>query len=189
MKICFRIPLFLLILSGALLSCANDMDTINKFIDAETEPDLVADNVTMLYTDSARLRMKFIAPLVKQFNSAKEQRREFPKGLHVWLYEKTGEIEAEVTANWAKHDIEKDLWEARSNVVVINSEGQKLETEQLFWDPQKGTVYSEKYTKITQKNGTVATGDTFTAKQDFSEYKLSKGRATIILNEENENKE
>jgi len=160
------------------------MDIINKFIDAETEPDMTGENVTMLYTDSARLQMKFVTPLVKQFNSAKEQRREFPEGLHVWFYEKTGELKAEITANRAKHDMEADLWEASSNVVLINAEGQKLETEQLFWDPKKGMVYSEKYTKITMQDGTVATGDTFTSKQDFSEWKLTKGKATIILNDE-----
>jgi len=160
------------------------METINKFIDMETEPDLMGENVTMYYTDSARLQMKFFTPLVKQFNSAKEQRREFPEGVHVWLYEKTGELEAEITANQARHDLETDLWEANSNVIVTRSDGQKLETEQLFWDPKKGTVYSVKFTKITREDGTLATGDTFTAKQDFSEWKLTKGRATIFLSDE-----
>ena len=187
MKKYFRIPLVTLPLIVALFSCANDMETIKKIIDTNIEPDLIGENVTMLYTDSARLQMKFIAPLVKQFNSAKEQRREFPEGLQVWFYEKTGELKAEISANWAKQDIETEIWEARSNVVIINSEGRKLETEQLFWDRMKGNVYSVKYTKITSKDGTVATGDTFTSKQDFSEWKLSKGRATIILNDENEN--
>ena len=187
MKKCFRIPLITLPLMVVLFSCANDMETIKKIIDTNIEPDLIGENVTMLYTDSARLQMKFVTPLVKQFNTAKEQRREFSEGIHVWMYEKTGELKAEITANWAKQDIETDLWEASSNVVVVNAEGQKLETEQLFWDPKKGNVYSVKYTKITSKDGTVVTGDTFTSKQDFSEWKLSRGRATIILNEENEN--
>ena len=183
MKKCFHI-----ILLVVLFSCTNDMEIINKYIDAETEPDLVAENLVMFYSDSARLQMKMITPLVKQFNSAKEQRQEFPQGVHVWMYEKTGEEKAQITANWAIHDLETNIWEARSNVVLISAEGRKLETEQLFWDPNKGIVYSEKYTKITEKNGTVASGNSFTANQDFSKSKLTRAKATIFMeNEEPEN--
>ena len=167
-----------------LCSCVNDMEVINKFIDEENEPDLVGDNVEVLYTDSARLQMRMVTPLIKMYESATDARDEFPQGIHVWFYEKTGKLKAEITANWAKHDIGTDLWEARSNVVLIDAEGKKLETEQLFWDPKKGIVYSEKYTKITHENGTVGTGDTFTANQDFSKWKLSKGKATIVLKDE-----
>ena len=190
MKKYFRIPLIILPLMVALFSCANDMETINKFIDTDIEPDIIGENVTMLYTDSARLQMKFITPLVKQFNSTKEQRREFPEGLHVWFYEKTGELKAEITANWAKHDIETDLWEASSNVVLTNIEGQKLETEQLFWDPKKGEVYSNKYTKLTKDGSYDGSGESFWAKQDFSVYrffnKSGVGKATIYYVEDDE---
>ena len=184
MKSSFRTRLILLPLIAALFSCANDMEVVNKFIDAETEPDLTGENVVIMYTDSARLQMKLVTPLGIRFTSATEQRDEFPKGLHVWYYEKSGELKAEITANWAKHDVATNLWEARSNVVVTRSDGKKLETEQLFWDQNKGEVYSNKYTKITDKDGTIATGDTFWATQDFEEYKLSRGRATIILQDE-----
>ena len=184
MKILFRILLMILPLLTILFSCVNDMEIVNKFIDTETEPDLIADHVEMLYTDSARLQMKMVTPLVIRFTSAAKQRDEFPEGLHVWHYEKTGELKAEITANWAKHDVATDLWEAQSNVVVTRADGTKLETEQLFWDQKKGIVYSEKYTRITRADGTVLTGDKFTSKQDFLEWKLSNGRATIMLNNE-----
>lgn len=180
----FRIFLILLPLLAMFLSCANDMEVVRKFIDTDIEPDIVADNVELLYSDSARLKMRLTAPLFKQFTSADDQRREFPQGIHVWLYENTGEINAEITANWAKQDLNTELWEARSNVVVTNAEGQKLETEQLFWDTKKGEIYSLKFTKITNPDGTVATGDTFTSNQDFSRYKLTRGRATIMLSDD-----
>jgi len=167
-----------------MLSCANDMAVINKFIDAEIEPDIFGENVEILYSDSARLQMKMVTPLMKEYSSATEQRREFPQGLHVWFYEKTGELKAEITANWARHDLITEIWEARNNVVITNIEGRKLETEQLFWDRQRGIVYSEKYTKVTSQDGQIATGDKFTARQDFSSWKLIQGRATIILQDE-----
>jgi len=188
MKLFSRI---ILIFISIFFSCTNDMATVNKFIDAETEPDMLGENIEVLFSDSARLQMRLTAPLFKQFNSASEQRREFPQGLHVWLYEKTGELKAELTANWAKQDLATEIWEARSNVVVTNADGQKLETEELFWDPKKGEVYSTKYTKIINQDGSRgASGETFWALQDFSHYKFpnkSGVGSAFILYYEDEN--
>jgi len=189
MKGCLRTLLIILPLFAILFSCANDMEVVNKFIDEETEPDLIGVRVEVLRSDSARLQMKLVAPRFIQFASASEQRDEFPEGLHVWYYEKSGELRAEITANWAIHDVATDLWEARSNVVITDKDGKKLETEQLFWDPKKGEVYSNKFTKITSEDGTIATGDTFTANQDFLKWKLSKGRATIMIKDEDKNED
>jgi len=174
--------------AAVLLSCANDLEQLKKIIDPEEEPDVTIINVEMLHSDSARLQVKMISPLLKRYETAKDARNEFPQGLQVWLYEKTGELSAEITANWAKQDMTSNLWEARSNVVLTNAEGRKLETEQLFWDEQKGDVWSEKYTKITEPNGNIYSGDSFTAKQDLSDYKLNNtsgvGRTTIFLKDD-----
>ena len=190
MKNFFHIRLIALSLITTLFSCANDMDVVNKFIDAETEPDLIGENVVLLRSDSARLKMKLATPLVKQFNSAKEKRNEFPEGIHVWLYKDTGELEVEITANRARHDMETDMIEANSNVVVTDSEGKRLETEQLFFDQKKGEIYSEKYTKMTKDGSYEGSGESFWAKQDFSVYRFSNksgvGKTTIYYVEDNE---
>ena len=181
---CYKILLFITAVAF-LSSCSNDMAVINKIIDPEEEPDLLATNIKVLYTDSARLQMRLSAPIVKQFDAVKEPREEFPEGVHVLFYEKTGELKAELTANWAKNDQTTKIWEARSNVVLINSEGAKLETEQLFWDQQKAIVYSEKFTKYTTKTGSIATGKNgIYAKQDFSQWKLLSGNATLVFEDE-----
>ena len=171
------------------------MDIINKFIDTEIEPDLVAENVEVLYSDSARLQMRMVTPLTKHFTSATEQREEYPEGLQVWFYEKTGELKGHISANWAKRDIVNDLWEARGNVVAIDDEGKKLETEQLFWDPQKRFAYSVIYTKITSETGIEAAGDNgFNAKQRDSEWEWqllrgTKGSIIIPMTDEEPNEE
>ena len=190
MKITSRI-IWIIMSLATMFACANDMEVINKFIDPEEEPDMIGTNVELLYSDSARLQMKMITPLVKKYESAKNVRDEIPKGLHVWMYEKTGELSAEITANWAKRDLTTDLWEARSDVVLTNVEGRKLETEQMFWDTKNGFVYSEKYTKITEPNGNIYSGESFSAQQDLSKYQLKNksgiGKTTIFIKDE-ENK-
>ncbi|MDR1667783.1 MAG: LPS export ABC transporter periplasmic protein LptC [Bacteroidales bacterium] len=171
-----------------LFSCSNDMQVIHKIVDPDEEPDLTAYNMEMVYSDSAVLQMRMKAPVIKQFSSAKEPKDSFPEGIHVWMYEKTGALKAEITANWALHDHTTKTWEARSNVVISNSKGEKLESEQMFWNQEKGTVYSSKFTKYTSPTGNIATGrNGMFAKQDFSEFKLLSGYGTMIFSEkENE---
>jgi len=190
MKSSYRIMLIMSLLVAALFSCSNDMEVLKKFIDEEIEPDVVGIRVEVLHSDSARLIMKLVTPLFKEFNSAKERRQEFPEGVHVWLYEITGELRAEITANRARHDLETGVIEANGNVVVIDAEGKKLETEQLFFDQKKGEVYSNKYTKMTKDGSYEGSGESFWAKQDFSVYRFSNrsgvGRTTIYYTEDNE---
>ncbi|MDR0712876.1 MAG: LPS export ABC transporter periplasmic protein LptC [Bacteroidales bacterium] len=170
-----------------LVSCSNDMQVIHKIVDPDEEPDLTAFNIEMMYSDSAVLQMRMKTPVIKQFTSAKEPKDSFPEGIHVWMYEKTGELKAEITANWALHDHSSKIWEARSNVVISNSKGEKLESEQMFWNQEKGTVYSDKFTKYTSPTGNVATGrNGMFARQDFSELKLISGYGTMIFTEQDE---
>ena len=181
--------LILLIFAAAALlsSCANDMVDVNRFIDVETEPDVIGENVEVLMSDSARLQVRMVTTLMKQFNTAKEMRDEYPEGLHVWFYDASGELNGEMTANWALYDKVAEMWEARSNVVLTSADGRVLETEQFFWDRRKQIVFSEKFTKITDPDGSIATVNSFTANQDFSDLRLMRGRATIIMREDLEN--
>jgi len=174
----------------AIQSCNHDLEIIYKIIDTEIEPDLTVNNIETLHFDSARLQVRMVSPLMKQFTSASKQRQEFPEGIQVWLYEKSGEFRSEITANWAIHDIDDDIWEARGDVVVVNAEGQKIETEQLFWDVGRAMIYSNVYTKITQTNGSEFSGDSFESNQEFTEYRLnntSRVGRTIIFIEDDDN--
>lgn len=61
------------------------------------------------------------------------------------------------------------LWEARDEVVVINAEGKKLETEQLFWDMKKEIIYSERYTKLTADGQILEGNNGFKSDQNLND--------------------
>ena len=176
-----KIRLTIISLAILISSCSNDMVDINRLIDTETEPDMITINAIMFHSDSGRLQIKAITPLRKHFSSTEMQRDEYPEGLQVWLYDRTGEISGELTANWAKYRPVEDLWEARYNVVLTRANGEVLETEQFFWDVNRAVVYSETHTTITQPNGSVVRGIRFSANQDFTDLRLPQGSATIVL--------
>jgi len=188
MTIASKIRLTIAALTTMLLSCTADFDIINKIIDAEFEPDLIVENLETFHFDSARLQARLVTPIMKQYTSASDKRQEFPQGLYVWIYETSGELRADITADWARYDLDATLWETRYNVVVTTVAGEKIETEQLFWDRRNAIFYSEKYTKVTQSNGNMASGETFWANQDFSIYRFPNksgiGSTVIYVNDD-----
>ena len=54
-----------------------------------------------------------------------------------------------IKAKYAKKLEDEMLWEARNEVVIINAEGKKLETELLYWDMKKELIYSDRYVKLS----------------------------------------
>ena len=68
-----------------------------------------------------------VASLVK-LTSAISPYVEFPKSIRVVFYDKQGNQEAFLKANYAKYLPKENRWNARGNVVVINSEKEVIFT-------------------------------------------------------------
>lgn len=139
------------VLLGAvmLLSCKNDVQEVNALADEEVRPEMVGYNLELIYSDSARIKYKVTTPEYIKITKGKEKYEEFPKGIYVISYDSQGKEMGSIKSKYARKLEEEMLWEARDEVVVINAEGKKLETEQLFWDMKKEIIYSERYTKLT----------------------------------------
>lgn len=141
-----------------LLSCKNDMQQVDALVEEEVQPDMMGYDLELIYSDSARIKYKVIAPEYIKTTKGKEKYEEFPQGIHVISYDEKGQVIGSIRSKYAKKLEEEMLWEARNEVVVINAEGKKLETEQLFWDMKEENIYSERYTKLTA-NGQILEGN------------------------------
>lgn len=60
------------------------------------------------------------------------------------------------------------LWEARNEVVVVNAEGKKLETELLFWDMKKEIIYSDRYVRLTADGQIIEGNNGFESDQNLN---------------------
>lgn len=132
-----------------LFSCKTDIKEVNALATREGLPEMSGEDMELWYSDSARLKYRVIAPVYEKYNLEKEKYDEFPKGLKAILYDKEGHEVGSIVSRYAKKFEEEMLWELREEVVVINSEGKKLETDLLYWDMKKEIVYSDRYTRLT----------------------------------------
>lgn len=111
-----------------------DVDAIGN---RNNMPEMSGENMELFYSDSALLKYKVITPLYNKYNQDDKKYDEFPKGIHAELYEKDGSMVGSITSKYAKKLEEEMLWELRNEVVVINAEGKKLETDLMYWDMKK----------------------------------------------------
>ena len=141
----------IIVLLGAimLLACKNDIKEVNALAEWEKRPDMTGENLELIYSDSARIKYRVLAPEYIKVNREKEKYEEFPKGIHVLSYDPAGKMIGSIKAKYAKKLEDEMLWEARNEVVIINAEGKKLETELLYWDMKKELIYSDRYVKLS----------------------------------------
>ena len=66
----------------------------------------------------------------------------------------------------------------RRNVRVLNIKCEKLGTEELVWDQQKGRIYTDKFVKITTPDQ-IITGEGMESDQTFSDWEIMNVSGTI----------
>ena len=131
----------IIVLLGAimLLACKNDIKEVNALAEREKRPDMTGENL-----------------------------EEFPKGIHVLSYDPAGKMIGSIKAKYAKKLEDEMLWEARNEVVIINAEGKKLETELLYWDMKKELIYSDRYVKLSADGQIIEGNNGFHSDQNLN---------------------
>ena len=67
---------------------------------------------------------------------------------------------------------------ASDNVVLISSQGKRMNTDELIWDEAKNKIYTEKRVIITTEKQVIE-GEGFESNPDFSEYFITKINGTF----------
>ena len=108
------------------------------------------------------------------------------KGVKITSYQNDSltTVDAVLTANYAIYYENRELWEAKGNVVVEKSDGKTLYTQQLFWNARTKKIYSNVDSKIVQNNGRdVFIGEGFESDEEFKDWRFRrmKGRMEVEM--------
>lgn len=136
-------------------------------LEEPVKPVMSGENMTLIYSDSARIKYKVITPEMLKFDKEKEKYQEFPKGIYVISYEIDGQVAGTVKSKYAKNLEDKMIWELRDEVILVSGE-KKLETELLFWDSKNGKIYTNRYVRLTDKGNVLEGHNGLTSDQDLN---------------------
>jgi len=168
-----------------LYSCENDIEIINSFTNATLLPDISGKKVEMLYSDSGKVKMQLNADEIRQFGKVERPFVEFPKGIHVVFFDDSLQSKSEIIANYAKYYQDEKLWEAHGNVIAFNKEtGEKLNTEELFWDETLQRIYSNSFSRIESTSGILYGQKGFETNQKFKPIRLKSSKGTVNIKDE-----
>ncbi|AWG21196.1 LPS export ABC transporter periplasmic protein LptC [Flavobacterium faecale] len=132
--------------------CESKFKEVQKSNITEFIPGGDADNVNLKYTDSGLIKVVLISPKMLDYSNIEFPFTEFPKGIDVTLYDNKGKT-TRVTSNYAVSYGRTGIIDLQGKVVILSQDGQKLETEQLFYDQKNEWFYTEKRFKFTDLKG------------------------------------
>lgn len=148
-----------------------------KFADAINKEDTLASmetlGVTTYISDSGLIRYKIVAEKWDIFDKKNPSFWAFERGVYLEKFDSLFHIDASIKADTAYYFDKKKLWELRGNVHIQNLQGDKFDTEQLFWDEKEQRIYSDKHIHIEQADqGQIDGYYGFESNQQLTEYTI-----------------
>ena len=145
-----------------------------------------SEDLSVVMSQNGRRSYHFVTPLLEGYSLGREPYREFRKGVKITTYQHDSltTVDAVLTANYAIYYENRELWEAKGNVVVEKSDGKTLYTQQLFWNARTKKIYSNVDSKIVQNNGRdVFIGEGFESDEEFKDWRFRrmKGRMEVEM--------
>lgn len=173
--------LFMLMLLFA--SCTNSIKEVEEVVNKSEAFVEVGKDVAMIFSETGQVKVKLNAPTVKR-HLAKKPFTEFPDGLEVHFYNDSLETDTKLTANYGKRNDITEEFEMQGNVVVSNSLGERLNTEELNYDRKKKQLSTDKFVKIRTESQIIF-GEGMTANEDFTSWEILNVTDSYYILEEN----
>ena len=159
----------------ALFSCNKDTGQINKLFDKKTRPMEKAENIEMLYSDSAKVLFVLDSPVLETKKIDNERIIEYPKGIKISFLDQNKKANSWLTAGKAINKIKDKKFIVSDHVKLFNSDNDKLETSELIWDEKNEILYTNKFVKVTRPSrGDTIYGYGFTSNKEFTEFEIKR---------------
>lgn len=150
-------------------SCGGDKSILNQ---VEYEgPTIIMDTIVTRFSDEGVVKFLLKAPREEKFDNGDQI---WPRGMLLEIYdENTKALKTTFEADSVFYDKKENIYRGEGNVRVINLQTkERLNTEQLFWDPNDKKFYTERFVTIFDEDSLPTYGEGLTATQDFSEYEI-----------------
>ncbi|GAB3650466.1 hypothetical protein GCM10028791_17720 [Echinicola sediminis] len=143
--------LTVLLISLVASSCRESVDL--RQLENYTGPYRVTSGMEVYRSDSAVVTVKVVAEKQLVFENGDS---EFPEGIMIYFYEKDGSLRSTIRADHGFQDTKEKIYRGEGDVRVHNiKKGTKLNSEELYWDERKKTIYTEKFVTVEQDDGNI----------------------------------
>lgn len=150
------VVIILIVTTITISSCAKKLAKVEG-LDIAAKPMQQIDNMYATQTENGKMKMRMEAPRMEKFQKTDDDSYDdFPSGFKVFGYNDEELLETEIVSDKARHTTTKgnEKWAAFGNVVIRNYiNGQRIETDTLYWDQEKKMIYTDCYVKLFSPEG------------------------------------
>jgi len=136
------------------------MKTIMKVSEVEKLPELLGEEIYFNQSEYGKIILSVYTPKVLKYSKTNNQQTEFPQGITIVHFKNFPDTLSKISADYAVNFNDKEIWEAKGNVVAKNFKHEILNTEYLVWDQKKRKIYSNKQVTVTTPDDIII-GDGF----------------------------
>jgi LPS export ABC transporter protein LptC len=155
-----------------IVACESNFREVQKMGVTEFTPSGDAEFINLKYTDSGRITANLISPKMLDYATVEFPFTEFPNGIHLTLFDKSGK-QTFIVADYAVSHKKTNLIDLQGKVKISNQSGDVLETDQLYYDQKNEWFFTEKKFKFTSSKG-VSYGEGIDFSKDFKKVNSKK---------------
>ena len=161
------------------LACSGEhKEVVEVTFDPETTYTMKTTGVISLISDSGVTRYRANAKEWLVYGKAQEPYWYFPKGIYVEKFDSLFQTEASIVADTAYYYDKQGLFQFVGQVEVKSLQGERFETEELFWNQKEDKVYSDRFIRIEQEDK-IITGVGFESNQNMTRYTIRESRGVV----------
>jgi LPS export ABC transporter protein LptC len=134
--------------------------------------------VEIIYSDSARVRVRVTGPTMLYYTDREQPRQEFIDGTTTYFFDENQQEMSVLTGKYAIRDEKKRQVIVRDSVVWVSKTDGRLETAELIWDEASNIIRSTKFTKITRADE-IITGFNFETDDKLSHWRILAPRGNF----------
>ena len=121
-------------------------------------------------------KFDFCKPKLKQILA-------FEKGVYLEKFDSVFNVDASIKSDTAYYYEKQKLWKLMSNVHIQNLKGVKFDTDLLYWDQNKHTIYSDRFIRIEQPDR-IITGRGFDSNEQMTVYTIRKPEGIFYVDDD-----
>lgn len=170
---------------GVLYSCESDLAEVDRIASIQAEePVDISTGVTIIFSDSATVKARIVAPEMRNYNAVEEPYYEFQKGITIYFYDEQGHETQHITSDYAVRRELAQLVEFRNNVVITRADGVQIKTEELIHDEGANTFYNQMPIAGYSKDGrNTFQGSSFFSDAEFKNIEIQNTTGVMYLEE------
>ena len=158
-------------------SCDSDLEGMSQNFSIEGEvPDAYYTDFNITYSDSGKLKVKITGITLEQYLKTKEiPGKDIMKdSVHVRFYNNLRQITSQLKTDHAIRHHDTEMMFAKGNVTVVNSKGERLNSERLTWDSKAKKIICDTTVIITKPGGLTIIGSSLESDEKFENYTIKK---------------